>query len=78
MDCSDGQDESSNCTHSCSNVQCLEHQFCQKSPDGVGLCHCDDGYTMINGTCSDINECEDLSHPPCSQVRKTFQFYDMF
>ena len=37
---------------------------------------------MVNGTCLDINECEEFSQPPCSQVRKIFEFlsliYDIF
>ena len=75
-DCENEADEGMNCTLSCSDVHCLENQFCQKLPDGNGICLCENGYKMQNGSCVDIDECEILP-PYCSQVIR-IKFFDRF
>lgn len=48
---------------SCSNMNCADpHSTCLEQPDGAGVCKCKLGYEMVNGECTDINEC---SSSPC-------------
>ena len=60
------------CAESCKDIECKgENERCRGNPNkgGKGTCVCDSGFKQdTNGTCVDIDECEELQVPPCSQV----------
>ena len=60
------------CAESCKDIECKgENERCRGNPNkgGDGICVCDSGFKQdTNGTCVDIDECEELQVPPCSQV----------
>ena len=60
------------CAESCKDIECKgENERCRGNPNkgGEGTCVCDSGFKLdTNGTCVDIDECEELQVPPCSQV----------
>ena len=69
-DCPEGDDEGIKCTESCNDIECEgENERCHGKPvDGEGTCVCDNGFKRdINGSCVDIDECQELKVPPCSQ-----------
>jgi integrin beta 2 len=68
-DCPNGDDEGIKCVESCAKIECPgEHERCSGNPIGEAVCDCDKGFQRAtNGTCVDINECESLQIPPCSQ-----------
>jgi hypothetical protein len=70
-DCPLGDDEGMECAESCKDIECKgENERCRGNPNkgGEGTCVCDSGFKLdTNGTCVDIDECEELQVPPCSQ-----------
>jgi len=76
--CPNGDDEGVDCVNSCAKVDCKgDNEKCYGKPNGDGMCDCDDGFRRDNGTCVDVDECESLQIPPCSQrcVNKIGGFY---
>ena len=57
-DCNNGDDEKEFCETSCKRT-CPENQSCMHN-SGNGTCFCNQGYKMENGTCVDIDECQEF------------------
>jgi len=68
-DCPNGDDEGHGCANSCAKIECKgDHEKCRGKPVGDAICDCANGFRReSNGTCVDVNECESLQTPPCSQ-----------
>merc|ERR1712168_1471281 len=78
-DCPNGDDEGIECVTSCAKIDCKgENERCRGNPKGEGTCVCDQGFRLdSNGTCSDVDECNSLQVPPCSQkcINERGKFY---
>ncbi|XP_078415645.1 vitellogenin receptor-like [Cetorhinus maximus] len=65
-DCADGSDEGGNCdAQECKNCT----HTCYKTPNGP-KCGCENGFKIMPDlyTCTDVDECKELSTRPCSQI----------